>query len=115
MGGLMDARASSVAKHAKELDPGKAVKSGGPRGRCLKISLPAERQPGPDLGRRSGGGDHIDPGSAARSSGGVLLHAGHNMISGYPHIGLMPLVRVVCQRPLLSRIHSTGSGPDSPL
>ena len=40
----------------------------------------------------------------------MLLHAGHNMISGYPHIGLMPLVRVVCQRPLLSRIHSTGSG-----
>ena len=70
MGGLMDGRASSVAKRAKELDPGKAVKSGDPGGRCLKISLPAERQPGPDLGRRSGGGDHIDPGSAARSSGG---------------------------------------------
>ena len=84
MGGLMDGRASSVAKRAKELDPGKAVKSGDPGGRCLKISLPAERQPGPDLGRRSGGGDHIDPGSAARSSGGMLLHAGHNMISGYP-------------------------------
>ena len=28
MGGLMDGRASSVAKRAKELDPDKAVKSG---------------------------------------------------------------------------------------
>ena len=39
------------------------------------------------------------------------MTASHNMTSrGSPHIGLTPLVHVVCQRPLLSRIHSTGSG-----
>jgi len=40
MGGLMDGRASSVAKRAKELDPGKAVKSGDP-GAAVKDFTPS--------------------------------------------------------------------------
>ena len=62
-GGLMDDRASSVASARGNWT--QVIRSTpGTRGSLLRISLPAEGQPDPDLGR-SPGGDHIDPGGAA--------------------------------------------------
>jgi hypothetical protein len=42
------------------------------------------------------------------SSGGAI--SSHMMTSLLVPVGPVPLVRVACQRPLLSRTHSVGSG-----